>query len=230
MLVKSKRNPHVADSFLRTEWVRKDTLPLQHRNSSQYLAGQEHMREEILTSTTGPTLSQQLYLNSLLLVFVSLFFFIWAICNTLIKHYFDVGLVCFPFTLTTGLYSLYLLSSLSKEQPSATLTSPLTNTSSASSLNLFSTNLSRLMIFSYVLTILAYLSSVSRVPISAITYFVYCLVAMVAWAIHGFYFRRTIIRFVTEMSANANGSVNGSGKGGEFNDVTATRNSLHRTF
>lgn len=198
------------------------------------------MREEILSTAaaTGPTLSQQLYLNSLLLVFVSLFFFIWALCNTLIKHYFDIGLVCFPFTLTTGLYSLYLLSSLSKEQqplitPSATLTSPLTSTATSSSLNhLFSTNLSRLMIFSYVLTILAYLSSVSRVPISAITYFIYCLVAMVAWAIHGIYFHRTLISFVTEMSANANanGSVSGSGKGGEFNDVTATRNSLHRAF
>jgi hypothetical protein len=178
----------------------------------------------MIEAAAGPTLSQQLYLNSILIVFVSLFFYIWALCNTLTEHYFDIGLVCFPFTFATGLYSLYLLSSISLQQSHhtnsthGTLTSPLTPTSPA---HLFSTNLTRLTIFSYVITIIAYISSVSRTPISAITYFIYCLVAILAWGIHGIYFHRTIVSFADEISSDRD-------EGGEFNEVTATRNSLHR--
>jgi hypothetical protein len=50
--------------------------------------------------------------ESLLTIVVSIFFCSWAIINTIAYNEFDIGIVCFAFTLITGLFGYFQICNL----------------------------------------------------------------------------------------------------------------------
>lgn len=123
-------------------------------------------------------LTTRLLIHAVFLLLITLFFFIWAIYNTIKDHFFDLGLGCFPFTLLTSLYGIYLF-----------------YFPKSSSIHLL--YYSRCLILSYSLTIIAYLISVCLTPLTRITYFGYCIIAIFLWGVHGRYYYLDIIQLYT---------------------------------
>jgi hypothetical protein len=123
--------------------------------------------------------SQRIFSYSLILIVTSLFFLIWAIYNTATEHYFDVGLICFPLTIATGVYALLILSS--KVSPQLLY-------------------LQRTVIGSYVITVLAYVMSLCTNPLTRVTYASYCIIASFLWGINGLYFHYEVTKYSQETS------------------------------
>mmetsp|Transcript_7119 Transcript_7119/g.10608 ORF Transcript_7119/g.10608 Transcript_7119/m.10608 type:complete len:148 (+) Transcript_7119:87-530(+) len=53
------------------------------------------------------SLETRILWESVIAIFVSLFFFLWALLNT-IREYYDDGLECFPLTIAAGVYGVLL--------------------------------------------------------------------------------------------------------------------------
>jgi hypothetical protein len=132
------------------------------------------MAESLFSSEGRP---RRILSHSVLLTVTSLFFFIWAIYNTSVKHYFDIGLVCFPFTIATGVYGSLIVSN-----------------------QLYSHLhfLQRAIVLSYLVTIIAYISSLCLAPITKVTYVSYCIIASALWGLDGLYFHFEVIRLAQE--------------------------------